>query len=207
MFNTILLFRNLVTVAILMLCSLLLLQMLQSILIFDQQLIATGEWWRVWTGHFVHTNIEHLLLNATGFALLLLLYQPQIILSTLFSYSVYLATCIGLGIFCFNPEIERYAGFSGVLYGLFTFSALQAIFKRDFLLGYGVFFVLSGKIIWENIDPSINNHNALLINADIASEAHLYGYLAAILYGVWTQLRFFIYLKIGAVSGRTPRHK
>jgi len=167
--------------ALLMLGSLLLLQMLQSSLIFDHQLIATGQWWRLWTGQYIHSNIEHLLLNAAGFSFLLLLYQPQISLSSLFYNSLYLSSCIGLGLFWLNPEILRYVGLSGILYGLFTYTALQASVKKDYLLGYGVFLAVTTKIIWENIDPSINNHNAALINATVATEAHLYGYLAAII--------------------------
>jgi rhomboid family GlyGly-CTERM serine protease len=178
------------TVALLMLVSLWLLQMLQSFLIFDHRLIAAGQVWRIWTGHFVHTNSEHLLLNAVGFSLFLLLYQPHIRLLSLLYRSVYLATGIGFGLFWLNPEIGRYAGLSGVLYGLFSLFALQAIFKQDYLVGYAVFFAVSSKILWENIDPSINHHNALLINARVASEAHLYGYLAALVYVLFYKFKY-----------------
>jgi len=189
MFNTVLSFRHSIAVALIMLTSVWLLQMLQSYLIFDHALIVTGQVWRIWTGHFVHTNTEHLLLNTAGFSLFLLLYQLQITLAKLFYSSIYLATCIGLGLFWLNPEIARYAGLSGVLYGLFSLFALQAASKRDYLLGYTVFFAVTTKILWENIDPSINNHNALLINARVASEAHLYGYLVALLYSILCKLR------------------
>jgi len=188
MFNTPLSFRHTIAIALIMLLSLWLLQMLQSSLIFDHRLIAAGQYWRIWTGHFIHTNTEHLLLNAVGFSLFLLLYQPQITPLKLFYSSIYLATCIGLSLFWLNPEIARYAGLSGVLYGLFSLFALQAVFKRDYLLGYAVFFAISSKLLWENIDPSINSHNAVLINARVASEAHLYGYLAALLYVILFKL-------------------
>ena len=184
MLNNPLSFRHIVTIALLMLVNLWLLQMLQSSLIFDHSLIAAGQIWRIWTGQFVHTNTAHLLLNAAGFSLLLLLYQTHITLTKLLYASVYLSTCIGLSLLWFNPEIIRYAGLSGVLYGLFSLFALQASLKRDYLLGYVVFFAISSKIVWENIDPTINEHNAVLINASVASEAHLYGYIAALLYVV-----------------------
>jgi hypothetical protein len=37
------------------------------------------------------------------------------------------------------------------------------------------------KILWENIDPSINNSSASMIQATIATDAHLYAYLAALI--------------------------
>ena len=159
-------------------------QMFADDLVFDRQRIVLGEGWRLWTGQWVHSNTAHQTMNIIGFILFLLLYKEVLAVSTLLSHIVYLSSWVGLGLWFFSPEISRYAGLSGVIYGLFTLMSLCVFFRyrrRDYLLGLGVFLGLTTKILWENIDPSINDSSAIMINATVATDAHLYAYLGAIL--------------------------
>ena len=41
-----------------------------SLFIYDSQLIQQGEYWRLLTGHLLHTNTAHLLLNGAAIILL-----------------------------------------------------------------------------------------------------------------------------------------
>jgi len=114
------------------------------------------------------------------------LYQAYLSVFKLLITLIYLSTCVGLSLFIFSPDIIYYAGFSGILYGLFTIAALSAVLNKDLILGHTVLGILTIKVIWENIDPSINASSAALINANIATDAHLYGYLAAITLGSYS---------------------
>ena len=125
-------------------------------------------------------------MNTLGFIALVIIYLERITSIKLALQIFYLSSYIGLGLYIFNPEISQYAGFSGILYGLFVIASVRAITTKDYLLGYPIFLVITIKIIWENIDSTINNASAALINAPVATEAHLYGYLSALLFAVIT---------------------
>lgn len=125
-------------------------------------------------------------MNTLGFIALVIIYLERIASIKLALQIFYLSSYIGLGLYIFNPEISQYAGFSGILYGLFVIASVRAITTKDYLLGYPIFLVITIKIIWENIDSTINNASATLINAPVATEAHLYGYLSALLFAVIT---------------------
>ena len=46
---------------------------LSPILRYDRAAVAAGEWWRLFSGNFVHLGYWHLLLNVLSLALLMLL--------------------------------------------------------------------------------------------------------------------------------------
>ena len=154
-------------------------QNFQETLVFSQEKISSGEVWRIWSGQFVHINYLHLLLNGLGFGILIFLYQHSISTTQLFVQIVYLASCIGLSLYFFSPKIQLYAGFSGILYGLFIIAAIQAHIGKDYLLSYPVFLIITGKIIWDKLD----NTDINFINITVADNAHIYGYLSALIFG------------------------
>jgi len=156
-------------------------QNFQDVFIFSRERIISGEIWRIWSGQLVHSNYSHLLMNASGFVILLIIYKNTFSNIQLLIRIAYLSSCIGLGLYIFNPEIQLYAGLSGIIYGLFTIAAIQAYFQNKHLLAYPIFIAISGKIFWENVDGSINNTSSSIINAHVASDAHLYGYISALI--------------------------
>lgn len=169
-------------IALIILCfiTLLVFQNFQEHLIFAHNKITSGEIWRLWSGQFVHTNYIHLTMNIVGFITLLILYSEELFKPKLIIQIFYISTCIGLWLYFFSPEVRWYLGLSGIIYGLFVVASLQAIIQKDALLGYPLFIAITVKITWENVDNSINNTSASLINSPIATDAHLYGYIAAL---------------------------
>src|SRR5438552_2270554 len=66
-------------IALLAVCALLLLPEVggegaRLALRYDRAALAAGEWWRLITGHLVHLNLEHALLNTLGLALMWALF-------------------------------------------------------------------------------------------------------------------------------------
>lgn len=135
------------------------------------------QWWRLITGHFLHTNLMHLVLNLTGITLLWALHGHYFL--NLRYWLVFLLLCLGTSVclFVFSTNMQWYVGLSGVLHGLFVIGAYFDIrnhLKSGWLLLLGVYI----KVIHEQIYGASQNISDL-IAANVAIDAHLFGTLTA----------------------------
>lgn len=175
---------------LLLLCMLM--QWLQSVyphgFMFDRKLLAEGQWWRLLTGHLVHTNTAHLLLNSAGIVALWFVFgQSQLLgrrhpVEAYLGLVVLLSLLISLGLWCWFPEVESYYGLSGVLHGLFCFGAVSELFQRRWsggLLLIGCFV----KVGWE-LTAGASAATATMIEAEVAVSSHLLGTILGTLIGV-----------------------
>jgi len=167
------------------------LQFFQDALVFKRANITNGEWWRLISGNFVHTNYPHLALNLTGWWIMGLLFfdsfqSKKILLSTFF-LSVFTGVCLYL----FSTNLEWYAGFSGVLYGLFLVGAITAILQKDYLFGFGVALLIITKVLWGHFIGE-SESSADLIGVPVATDAHLFGIIGAAIVGVILATTHFI---------------
>jgi len=147
--------------------------MSSDLLAYDRYMLNNFQWWRLITGHFIHTNTTHLLLNTAGLALLWALhghyYQaPRYLI-------LFLLLCLGTsgGLYLFSPQMQWYVGLSGVLHGLFIIGAyfdIQNKFKTGWLMLVGVWL----KVLHEQIYGA-SEDVAQLIAANVAIDAHLFG--------------------------------
>ncbi|MCW1890028.1 rhombosortase [Vibrio chagasii] len=49
---------------------------MQAWVVWDKSAIVDGQWWRILTGNFSHTNYSHLLMNLAGLWIISYLFQP-----------------------------------------------------------------------------------------------------------------------------------
>jgi len=154
-------------------------QYFQTDLFFNRIEINQGKWWKTITGNFTHSNIPHLLLNLSGLWLLVLLFIDSLTYKTFILSCLFLSIIVGCGLYLFNPELNGYYGFSGILYGLYFIAAISAIIKQDYFTGISVAILIGGKIIWDFLSGG-NQSSAELIGIPIANDAHLYGFIGAI---------------------------
>jgi rhomboid family GlyGly-CTERM serine protease len=140
---------------------------------YDTQQLNNFQWWRLITGHFLHTNTIHLLLNALGLTLLWALnghhYKASHYLIQFFML------CLGtsIGLYLFAEQMQWYVGLSGVLHGLFVIGAyfdIRQKFKTGWLMLIGVWL----KVLHEQIYGA-SEGVAQLIAANVAIDAHLFG--------------------------------
>lgn len=156
---------------------------------FDRELIAQGELWRAFTGHFAHWNFDHLLWDLSAFLLLGTICERQ-------SRTRFVQCVVGtivatsLLMYAFLPEIPTYRGLSGIDTGLFTMLGVSILLdaRRDndrqtqwatALLASG----LLGKLIYE-----ITTCATIFVNHSEASfipiaAAHLLGAIIGIAVG------------------------
>ncbi|MGF1849556.1 rhombosortase [Vibrio lentus] len=155
-----------------LLCVLFQLEPVQAWIVWDKNAIADGQWWRILTGNFSHTNYSHLLMNLAGLWIISYLFQPN--KKQLLSALLFISLVTGFALLL--SSIQIYVGLSGTLHGLFGLFALrEALNGRNasWLLVFG----LIAKIAWEQfVGPSSTTGE--LINARVAIEAHLAGALA-----------------------------
>ncbi|WP_305464020.1 rhombosortase [Photobacterium leiognathi] len=144
---------------------------LQPVLVWDRQAIINGELWRILTGNITHTNWAHLAMNAAAFAIISFIFRAHFHTKGYSLLILLLSLIIGLGLFATN--ITWYAGFSGVLHGIFAWGCIrdiQAKTKGGWLLLLG----LTIKIGWEQyFGGSVSSEE--LIGVRVATEAHLIG--------------------------------
>ncbi|CAK1895030.1 Rhomboid family GlyGly-CTERM serine protease [Vibrio crassostreae] len=164
-----------------LLCVLFQFEPIQAWVVWDSNAIAEGQWWRILTGNFSHTNYSHLLMNLAGLWIISYLFQPSKKQLVLALHVISLVTGIAL----LFSSIQIYVGLSGTLHGLFGLFALREALngrKSSWLLVLG----LVAKIAWEQlVGPSSTTGE--LINARVAIEAHLAGalvggFIAIVLY-------------------------
>ncbi|WP_047046717.1 rhombosortase [Vibrio mexicanus] len=142
---------------------------LHSLVIWHRDLVANGQWWRIVTGNFTHTNFNHLAMNLAGLWLILSLFKPQ----THRWLAVLFTSAFAVGISAEYSQFTTYAGLSGVLHGLFGYFAFKEALsgrKSSYILVLG----LLAKIAWEQYSGPSQSIGAM-INATVATEAHLVG--------------------------------
>ncbi|MGF1784878.1 rhombosortase [Photobacterium swingsii] len=153
---------------------------LQPLLVWERSLILNGEVWRILTGNVTHTNWPHLMMNTFAFIIITFIFRKHIAAKQYTLLIVTISLIIGLCIFTTN--MSWYAGFSGVLHGLFGWGAIQDI-KSKTKGGWLLLAGLIAKIGWEQIFGGSVSSEAL-IGARVATEAHLFGAIAGTLLGL-----------------------
>lgn len=152
------------------------LQFFPEILMYQREQIAAGEFWRILTGSLVHTNYWHLGMNLVGLWLITFITPAALSVSRI----LLLVVCVGLGLWLMNPELVWYVGFSGVLYGLFTFAGICLLIRKDWLMSAVILVGICGKTLWDWSQGGTAITSGL-IDAPVIYAAHLYGMLGGLL--------------------------
>ena len=146
---------------------------------FNRSAITNGEFWRLLTGNLMHTNHWHLIFNLAGLVMLTHLFKHLMTNIHFVIFRIINAILVSVLIYYFSTSIEYYVGLSGYLHGLFVYGCLIEInkgMKGSWLLLLGV----SAKIGYETIYGA-SNEMSELINASVATDAHLFGALIAVI--------------------------
>ena len=165
-------------------------QSFQQEFMFFRDQINSGQWWRLISGNFVHSNYPHLFMNLAGLWILGLLFIDSLSLKTFISSTIMLSIIVGLGLYYYSPELQRYYGISGVLHGLFLVGATTAILQKDLFTGLSTAALIITKTIWDEIYGG-NDSSAELIGVAVATDAHLYGVIGAVLISITLTLIYY----------------
>lgn len=152
---------------------------------FQREEILEGQYWRVFTGQLVHTNLNHALLNASGLFLMMVSFQYEQRAGRDITCFMLCALFVGVGILLLVPNIGWYKGLSGILHGYFIYYIFVAILTtpRIALIALAV---ITGKLVWEQSPLADLSATESLIDSRVAVESHLLGAIAGYLYGAFT---------------------
>ena len=151
-------------------------------LVQSNQLVAAGEWWRIFTPILLHATIAHILFNMYA------LFQLGPAVEARYGRASFLALYLGAagagGAFAFHfgrPE-DVLVGASGAVFGLFGLWLHAAYKMRDTAFGRNLL-----SSLW--ISLLLNIALPFLIPG-ISWQGHLGGLLAGILTGeIWSRIR------------------
>lgn len=144
---------------------------------YERAAVLAGEFWRLVTGHLVHSSAAHLLLNLAGLGLIAGLFPKDYSLGQWLLIAAASLVFIDLGFVFYEPQLQWYVGLSGVLHGLLAAGAVAWWRHESWPLALILSVIFVAKLAWEQV------HGALPFSGDMAVivAAHLYGAIGGVL--------------------------
>ena len=169
-----------VWIVLVLLCLVLQLLGLKDSLRFDRELIAGGEFWLLVSGHLLHLNWSHFMLNMAGVLLVAVFFNSCYRPLQWLVFLVFSALFTGLALFALTPDLQGYVGMSGVLHGLFILGAWQES-KVHALSGWVLFALVIAKLAYEQVFGALPGSESLS-GGKVAVDAHLYGAVSGLMF-------------------------
>ena len=142
-------------------------------LTFDRVAIQSGEYWRLLSGHLVHTNDSHLAMSLAGVLALWLLqgddYNARDYLTAAMTSAVGVSACL----YYLDSSVSWYAGLSGLLHGLFAWGVTADLHARRHI-GLVLVVGLLAKLLLEQTFGAAPASERLL-GYPVVIDANLYG--------------------------------
>lgn len=159
---------------------------LRLLLRYERTALLAGEYWRLVTGHLVHSSPAHLVLNVAGLGLIAGLFPRDYSLRQWLFIAALSTVAIDVGFVFYEPQLEWYVGLSGVLHGALAAGAVAWWRHESRPLAALLSAIFVAKLAWEQ------THGALPFSGDMAVivDAHLYGALGGALASGLIWLRF-----------------
>lgn len=155
----------------------------RRILRYDRTAVAAGQWWRLFTGNFVHFGWIHVGLDLAGISLLWLLVGSRLAGWRWIAATIAGAWAVGLGLWWAWPQVAWYVGISGVAHTYWAAGALLLALTGAWE-GWVLLFMLAAKLAWEQATGAGLPSSAALLHEPVLTSAHLVGAIAGIVAGV-----------------------
>jgi len=140
--------------------------------------IASGELWRLFSGHFVHLGTSHLVLNLVGLWLVWYLVADTFRTPHWLAVTACAVAGIDLGFWLLEPRLVWYVGLSGVLHALLAAGVVAGLAGRRRESPLLAAFLL-GKIVYEQLAGPLPGSEGST-GGPVIVDAHLYGALSGL---------------------------
>lgn len=149
-------------------------------LAWNREALDQWQWWRLLSGHLVHTNLWHTVINLAVLIVAMLLYGSGFRPRTWLLFFSVLCVCNSLALYFFSPWLQNYVGLSGVLYGVLALGLLAGL-RAQPLVNTVVLLIIAGKIVYEQLPGFDVNYLRAQIGTAVIVDAHLYGFISGVI--------------------------
>lgn len=140
---------------------------------YDRAGLASGEVWRLITGHLVHLGWGHLWPNLLALLVIASLFEDVISPREWLATSLGAALAIDAGLYALAPQVDWYVGLSGVLHGVVACGALLLV-RRGSAIGWVLAVGMAAKLVFEQTAGPVPFTQAS-VGGPVITAAHLYG--------------------------------
>jgi rhomboid family GlyGly-CTERM serine protease len=144
----------------------------RQLLRYDRAGLAAGQVWRLITGHWVHLDVRHALLNSLGLALMWALFARDYSPRQWVAIGLASVAAIDAGLWLGDSTVQWYVGSSGALHGVMAAGALAHL-RRGEREGWLLAIILILKLAYEHWFGAL----PLSGSDPVVVDAHLYGAL------------------------------
>jgi rhomboid family GlyGly-CTERM serine protease len=145
----------------------------RALLRYERAGLMAGEAWRLVSGHLVHIDLAHAILNGAALWLLVAAVGRGMLAREWAFILAGSVAAVDAGLFWLVPEVGWYVGLSGVLHGALAGPALLLCLRRR-PLGLLLLALLAAKLSWEVFYGAMPGTGAL-VSGPVITEAHLFG--------------------------------
>ena len=147
-------------------------------------ILASGEYARLVTAHFFHYDLAHLAWNLVGLALVAALFAREFDLRGWLVILVAATVAVDLGFLVFEPQLDWYVGFSGVLHGLMAAGLCAWLWRAPDAITGLVAGLFALKLGWEHVMGPLP-FTASTLAVPVIHEAHTYGAIGGAVAALW----------------------
>lgn len=156
-----------------------------AMLVLNRAALASGQWWRLWTGHWVHFSTSHLAWNlgvTIAAGALLERARP----GRLLRFTLLAAPLISAAVLIGEPQLAVYGGLSGLATGLAALLALTELERspRDPTPWIGFLLLVAVKSGFDAVSHRPMFSHFATARVQVSPTAHLAGLGVAVLYGL-----------------------
>jgi rhomboid family GlyGly-CTERM serine protease len=142
---------------------------------YERGALSHFQWWRLFSGHLVHLNWRHALLNCAGLIVLWALFAREFVPRRWLWIVSIAALCIDLGLWFGYPAVDWYLGASGVLHGVWAAGAYGA-WRRGDAMGAVLMLLLLIKLAYEQY----SGQSVFIGDIPVLTAAHWLGALGGL---------------------------
>ena len=151
---------------------------------YERAAVLAGEVWRLVTGHLVHADAAHLGWNVLGVLIVGFLFARDYSPSQWLGILLASLAATNLGFLLFEPQLDWYVGFSGVLHGLMAAGLVAWLRATRDPITWFVAALFAAKLAWEHAVGPLP-FTAGTLSLPVIHEAHTYGALGGALAALW----------------------
>ena len=148
----------------------------RSLLRYQRDAVAAGQWWRLLTAHWVHLGARHVWFNVAGLALLWAMLARHCTPRQWLLIVLAALLAIDAGLWFLQPDVVWYVGASGLLHGIWAAGAIIEWRARDWH-SWPLLLALLGKLGYE----LLLGRSAVVADMPVVFSAHRYGALGGAL--------------------------